>query len=150
MLASIHDLLKPFAQYTSVIGGEDYTNPNEMKSAKAHLLKLRLRHSESSSATQSPKPSPSTRMAEEPPTKRLCHLASFLRRQLEEDKKKLGKKQPGEQELDTYIATSPSLPEHVDPVIFWIEQENISFTSHPCSRGLDYVCVFHSSLMHCW
>ena len=25
MLASIHDLLKPFAQYTSLTGGEDYT-----------------------------------------------------------------------------------------------------------------------------
>ena len=63
-------------------------------------------------------------MAEEPPTKRFCHLASFLERRLEEDKK-LGKKQPGEQELETYIAMSHSLPEHVDPVTFWIEQENI-------------------------
>jgi len=56
-------------------------------------------------------------MVEEPPTKRFCHLASFLERRLEEDKK-LGNKQPGEQELDTYIATSHSLPEHVDPVTF--------------------------------
>lgn len=91
-----------------------------MKSAKAHFLNLLKNHSdnsEPSSTTQSPKPSPSTRIAEEPPTKRFCHLASFLERRLEEDKK-LGEKQPGEQELETYTATSHSLPEHVDPVTF--------------------------------
>ena len=39
--------------------------------------------------------------------------------------KKLGKKQPGEQELETYMATCHSLPERVDPLTFWIEQENV-------------------------
>ena len=196
VLASIHDLLKPFAQYTSLVGEEDYTtvssvipivmeinlhleetrqspspqvstaasvlltefkcrfrnltdpshpdhdplflastlldpryrlllNPNQITSAKAHLMNLLKDHSESSessSATQSPK-SPAD--AKEPPTKRFCHLASVLEQRLQEDMKKQGKKQPGEQELETYMATCHSLPERVDPVTFWIEQENM-------------------------
>ena len=196
MLASIHDLLKPFAQYTSLVGGEDYTtvssvipivmeinlhleesrqlqspqvstaasvlltefkrqfrnvtnpshpdpdplvltstpldpryrlllNPNQITSAKVYLMNLLKDHpesSESSSATQSPKLPADT---EEPPTKRFCHLASVLEQRLQEDMKKLGKKQPGEQELETYMATCHSLPERVDPLTFWIEQENV-------------------------
>ena len=196
LLASIHDLLKPFAQYTSLVGGEDYTtvssvipivmeinlhleesrqsplpqvstaarvlltefkrrfqnvtdqshpdhdplflastlldpryqlllNPNQIMSAKAHLMNLLKDHpesSESSSATQSPRPPADT---EEPPTKRFCHLASVLEQRIQEDRKKLGKKQPGEQELETYMASCHSLPEHVDPLTFWIEQENM-------------------------
>ena len=196
LLASIHDLLKPFAQYTSLVGGEDYTtvssvtpivmeinlhleesrqsplpqvstaarvlltefkrqfqnvtdpshpdhdplflastlldprywlllNPNQIMSAKAHLMKLlkdNPESSESSSATQSPKLPIDT---EEPPTKRFCHLASVLEQRLQEDRKKLGKKQPGEQELETYMASCHSLPERVDPLTFWIEQENM-------------------------
>ena len=151
LLASIHDLWKPFAQYTSLVGGEDYTtvssvipivmeinlhleesrksplpqvstaarvlltefkrrfqnvtypshpdhdplllasilldpryrlllNPNQIMSAKAHLMNLLKDHPESSelsSATQSPKLPTDT---EEPPTKRFCHLASDFRR----------------------------------------------------------------------
>lgn len=191
LLASVHDLLKPFAQYTSLVGGEDYTtvsslipivmeinlhleesrqsplpqvstaarvlltefkrrfqnvtvpshpdhdplflastlldprywlllNPNQITcmSAKAHLMNLLKDHpesSESSSATQSPKPPADT---EEPPTKHFCHLASVLEQRLQEDRKKLGKKQPGEKELETYMASCHSLPKCVDPLTF--------------------------------
>ena len=100
-------------------------NPNQIMSPKAHLMSLLKDHpesSESSSATQSPKPPADT---EEPPTKHFCHLASALEQQLQEDRKKLGKKQPGEQELETYMASCHSLPECVDPLTFWIEQENM-------------------------
>ena len=50
VLASIHDLLKPFAQYSSLIGGEDYTT---VSSVIPIVMEINL-HLEESRQSQSP------------------------------------------------------------------------------------------------
>jgi len=61
----------------------------QMKAANIYLLLKD--HSESSKSSLKSPPGP--RIAQEPPNKRFCHPASFLEQQLQEDRKKLGKKQ---------------------------------------------------------
>ena len=180
---NIHKLLKPFAQYTALVSGEEYTtllsiipilmelqlhlremvnipdiaavattlqselnrrfrkftdpgdesfeplyvvstildprylpliNAVQMKSGRNEVLRMLEDngHSDSHSSTQSSPPAPVEQ--EEGPQKkrqRFSHLAKVLEDKLKQGKEKASKQRPGEQELDRFLETMPSLEE---------------------------------------
>lgn len=89
-----------------------------------HLKDQSDSHSSSSAGTQSPPHLPTAPGGEgEPPPKQFCHLAQILEQRLQEDASQAAKKQPGEEELGQYLAIVHSVPDDIDPINFWVQQE---------------------------
>jgi len=61
--------------------------------------------------------------------KAICHL---LEQRLQEDASQAAKKQPGEEELGRYLAIVHSVPDDIDPINFWVQQEK----DYPLSASL--------------
>ena len=70
---------------------------------------------------------------EEPPTKRFCHLSQILENRPQQDINTVSKKQPGEEEMERYLATVHSLSDDVDPIVF---RMLIVFLGHLCRSSM--------------
>lgn len=102
-------------------------NPTQQDSARLELLHyLKDQSGSESSGTSTPRsPATTSRGVEEPPPKRLCHLAKLLKQ-----------RNPEEHELEQYLTSIPSLEDGVDPVMHWVEQENMYPLLAPLSIDL--------------
>ena len=104
-------------------------NPSQKESARKELLKRFKDNQEStSSASSSGTESPLTITldAQEggpPPKKRFRLLSTALEQKRKESIKLLSKQPPGEQEVCRYLNAVHSVFDRVDPITFWIEQE---------------------------
>ena len=103
-------------------------NPSQKESARKELLKRFKDNQEStSSASSSGTESPLTITldAQEggPPKKRFRLLSTVLEQKRKGSIKLLSKQPPGEQEVCHYLNAVHSVSDRVDPIIFWIEQE---------------------------
>ena len=103
-------------------------NRSQKESARKELLKRFKDHQEcASSASSSGTESPLTITldAEEgaPPKKRFRLLSTVLEQKRKESVKLLSKQPPGEQEVGRCFSAVHSVSDRVDPIAFWVEQE---------------------------
>ena len=108
-------------------------NPSQIDSAKKELLKL-LKHlsDNGASSSSSVTASPDYNESEEPPMKQFCHLSRLIEEKWKEGMKKTVS-HPGEQEIQRYLATFDPVSNHMDPVVFWVEQvKKLSSNVHDC------------------
>ena len=102
-------------------------NAVQMKAGKDELLRMLKANNGQSDSQSSTQSSPARLQEEEGPVKkrqRFSYLSKVIEDKLRQGKEKAAKQPPGEQELERYMESMPSLGDDDDPLAFWVEQKD--------------------------